>query len=63
MNFIRQAVDERDLRRWKSLHYEKLKARPGQHSIKLNDQWRLVVEPRGSGDSRRIRIISIEDYH
>ena len=24
LNYIRQAVDERDLRNWRSLHYEKL---------------------------------------
>ncbi len=39
---LRAAPDERTLRNWKSLHYEKLSGdREGQRSIRLNDQWRL----------------------
>ncbi len=39
---IRAAPDERTLRNWKSLHYEKLE-RPGdQRSIRINKRWRLV---------------------
>src|ERR1022692_2894342 len=40
---LRAAPDERTLRNWKSLHYEKLEGdRSGQRSIRLNKQWRLV---------------------
>lgn len=43
MQQIRAFRDERDFMELKSLHYEKLKGkRTGQHSIRLNLQWRLV---------------------
>jgi proteic killer suppression protein len=35
---IRAAPDERTLRNWKSLHYEKLEGRSGQRSIRINKQ-------------------------
>ena len=61
---IRSAVDERDLHALKSWHFEKLKGqRQHQHSIKLNDQFRLVLEIEDSGRQKRIRIMGIEDYH
>jgi proteic killer suppression protein len=59
MMAIRAAQDSRDLYRG-GLRTEKLKgARQHQHSIRLNDQWRLIVEI----DSAKIKIIAIEDYH
>ena len=61
---IRAAVDERDFYASKALHFEKLKGnREGQHSIRLNSQWRLVVEIRGSHPCKVIGIIEIVDYH
>lgn len=64
LNFIRQAQDERDLRAWKSLRFEKLQGnRQHQHSIRLNDQWRLVLELEGEGPNKKLVIVSIEDYH
>ncbi len=48
MQMIRAADSEQDLRALKSLHFEKLKGkRAHQHSIRLNRQWRLVMEFRG----------------
>ena len=47
MQFIRAAVDERAFRAMKSLHYEKLQGdRAGQCSMRLNDQWRLILRIR-----------------
>ena len=64
MNFIRQTIDERELYALRSLGFEKLKgARAHQRSIRLNDQWRLILEIEGEGDSKTIVIVSIEDYH
>src|SRR5262245_22869315 len=64
LNFIRQAQDERDLRAWASLNFEKLKgARSHQHSIRLNDQWRLILEFEGEGPSKTVAIVAVEDYH
>ena len=64
LNYIRQAADERDLRNWKSLHFEKLVAdREGQHSLKLNRQWRLIVELDEGSPNKTVVICEIENYH
>lgn len=61
---IRAADDERVFYGFKSLHYEKLKGdRKHQRSMRLNDQWRLVLEIEGEGDDRVVWIVGIEDYH
>lgn len=60
---LRSAPDERTLRNWKSLHYEKLKGdREGQRSIRLNDQWRLIFELDESVPPK-ILVLEIDDYH
>lgn len=64
LNEIRAAPDERTLRNWKSLHYEKLKgSRDDQRSIRLNIQWRLVFRLDDKCSSNKVTVISIEDYH
>ena len=64
MQFIRAARDERVFYEWKSLHFEKLKGDRGhQHSIRLNDQWRLIIEFEGEAPNKSIVIVGIEDYH
>jgi len=64
MQQIRSAVDERDFYQQKSLHFEKLKGgRSHQHSVRLNDQWRLILEFDGDGSSKTVVIVAIEDYH
>jgi len=61
---IRNATDERDLRQMKSSHFEKLSGgRTGQCSMRLNDQWRLILEIKGKSPNKRIEIIEIADYH
>jgi proteic killer suppression protein len=61
---IRAAPDERTLRNWKSLHYEKLDGdRSGQRSIRLNKQWRLVFTLDTGLNPPKITVLSIEDYH
>lgn len=58
------APDERTLRNWKSLHYEKLGGdRIGQRSVRLNDQWRLVFLLDETASPPTIEILAIEDYH
>ena len=64
MQQIRAAVDERTFYALKSLHFEKLKGkRSHQHSMKLNDQYRLILEIEPSGQAHKIKILNIEDYH
>ncbi len=63
LGWIWAAEDERDFYNLKSLHFEKLEGRPGQHSMRLNDQYRLIVEFEGAGKSKKIVVVAIEDYH
>jgi proteic killer suppression protein len=64
MQMIRAALDERAFYELKSLHFEKLKGdRSHQHSMRLNKQWRLILEFDGSGSTKIVCIIAIEDYH
>ena len=61
---IRAAVDERDLYSVKGNHFEKLKGnRAHQHSLRLNDQMRLIAEIERGTPKNTIIIIGIEDYH
>ena len=63
MQLIRAAVDERDFYALKSLHFEKLEGRGNQRSMRLNKQWRLIVELVEEGGRKTVRVIGIEDYH
>jgi proteic killer suppression protein len=64
MQAIRSAPDERVFYALKSLHFEKLKGdRSGQYSMRLNDQWRLVIEFRVTRGSKEVMVIAVEDYH
>jgi proteic killer suppression protein len=64
LQVIRSAPDERDFYALKSLHYERLKGQLQQRrSMRLNEQFRLVLEIRGTGAEKRVRILGIEDYH
>jgi proteic killer suppression protein len=64
MQVIRAARDERDFYQLKSFRYEKLKGdRAHQHSMRLNDQFRLILEYEGTGADKTVVVVSIEDYH
>jgi toxin HigB-1 len=64
MQQIRAFLDERDFYALKSLHFEKLKGnRENQHSVRLNKQWRLILEIRGEHPCKIIGIVEIVDYH
>jgi proteic killer suppression protein len=64
LEFLRSAPDERTLRNWKSLHYEKLKGdRDGERSIRLNKKWRLIFTMDDSRTPAKITVLQVEDYH
>lgn len=64
MQFIRSAKDERDFMAWRALRFEKLKAElDGYHSMRLNDQWRLLVKLRKEQTGKVVVVVSIVDYH
>lgn len=64
MQIIRAAVDERDLYKHKSLHFEKLEEDPlGERSLRINKQWRLIVKLRGEAPNKKVGVLRIADYH
>ncbi len=64
MQLIRSADDERVFYAMRSLNFERLKGdRDHQHSMRLNIQWRLILEMQGTGNDKKIRVMGIEDYH
>lgn len=64
LQIIRAAPDERGFYALKSLHYEKLKCdRAGQRSMRLNDQWRLILRIAEHDDGKQVVVIEIADYH
>lgn len=61
---IDAAKDENDLYKLKGLHYEKLRGkRKRQRSIRLNKQFRLILEREQDENGKFFWILSIEDYH
>lgn len=61
---IESAEDERAFYKLRSLRFEKLKGeRSGQYSMRLNDQWRLILEFDGKGQDKVVTIVDVVDYH
>jgi toxin HigB-1 len=61
---LRAATDDRTLRNWKSLHYEKLIGdRCNQRSIRINNKYRMVFELDNEAEPQKVTVLSIEDYH
>jgi len=64
MALIHNATDERDLCALRSLNYEALKGnRSHQNSLRLNKQWRLIIERHLDENGRILWVIDTEDYH
>jgi proteic killer suppression protein len=64
MQVIRAAPDERDFYRLKGLRFKKLDGdRSHQRSIRLNKQWRLILELKDEAPKKTVRVIYVEDYH
>lgn len=64
LTLLQAAPDDRSLRNWKSLHYEKLKGdKEGQRSIRVNDKYRIVFILDSDVEPQKATILSVEDYH
>lgn len=64
LTLIRAAPDDRALRNWKSLHYEKLKGdRDGQRSVWVNEKYQIVFLLNEDTKPPTVTIVAIEDYH
>jgi len=61
---LEAAPDERTLRNWRSLRYEKLKGdRHGQRSIRINNQYRMIFTLDESQVPPILHILEVCDYH
>ena len=64
MSIIAAARDERDLYRLKGLRFERLAGdRKGERSLRLNNQFRLIVVIEQDDQGRYLLIVDIADYH
>lgn len=64
VGFLEAAASEMDLRSYRALRFEKLVGdRAGKYSIRLNDQWRLILRLESDREGRVLIIIEIVDYH
>ena len=64
MALIAAMPDIRDLYKLKSLRCEKLSGeRQGQHSLRLNNQWRLIISIETDDLGNQVVVIEIVDYH
>lgn len=66
MNLIRLVPNETELMKYRGLRYELLKGnRSHQHSVRTNDQWRVVFEiEKRSGPNNNVCVIKeFGDYH
>jgi toxin HigB-1 len=57
---IRAAPDDRTLRNWKSLHYEKLEG--DERSIRLNKQYRLIFTISVDSGNTKMMILWVWDH-
>lgn len=63
VQILSDARDERDLAAMRSLRLEKLKGdRAGTWSIRLNDQFRLILTFK-TEDDRVVVVLELVDYH
>src|SRR5947208_2687198 len=64
MQQIRAASDGRTFYARRALNFEKLtRDREGQYSMRLNKQWRLIIELRGEAPRKTVYVVEITDYH
>ena len=62
--YLEEAESEIDLRRYKALHFEKLRGgRSGQHSIRLNRQWRLILRMETDAEGRLLIIVEVANHY
>jgi proteic killer suppression protein len=64
LQLLDAAKDDRDVRASKALRLEKLSGdRAGTSSIRLNDQYRLILRFETDEEGRFVIILELVDYH
>ena len=62
--YLEEAESEADLRTYKALHFEKLRGgRAGQHSIRLNRQWRLILRLESDAEGRLLIVVEVVNHY
>lgn len=60
LHFLRNAPDERSIRNWKSLHYEKMEG--AEKSIRINDQFRLIFTIDTKVSPNKITVLRVWNH-
>jgi proteic killer suppression protein len=60
LQFLRSAPDERSIRNWRSLHYEKMAGK--ERSIRINDQYRLIFTVDTARQPNKITVLRVWDH-
>ena len=60
LQFLRGAPDERSIRNWRSLHYEKMAE--DERSIRINDQYRLIFTIDTARQPNKITVLRVWDH-
>lgn len=64
IQILSAATNERDLLALRGLRLEKLRGnRRGSYSIRLNDQFRLILRFRTELSGRVVTVVELVDYH
>lgn len=64
VGYLLAAPTQADLRNYRALRLKKLQGnRQGQHSVRLNRQWRLILRFETDSDGQLLIVIEIVDYH
>ncbi len=64
MYLLRAVADERELYSFRGLRFEKLKGdREGQYSVRVGQQYRLILEIDKRGGGNVLVIKDLTDYH
>jgi proteic killer suppression protein len=58
--FLKSAPDERSLRNWKSLHYEKMEG--DERSIRINKQFRLIFTIDTASQPNKITVLRVWNH-
>jgi toxin HigB-1 len=60
LRFMRSAPDERSIRNWRSLHYEKMEGE--ERSIRLNKQFRLIFTIDTTSNPNKITVLRVWNH-
>ena len=64
IGLLESSSSQSELRNFRGLRLELLKGDlKGLHSVRLNQQWRLIIEFRTNAQHQEMLVIKIVDYH